>query len=41
MTLVVPCYNKERSLPYLANTLRGVESSLGGEYPLDLIFVDG
>jgi polysaccharide deacetylase family protein (PEP-CTERM system associated) len=40
VTLVVPCYNEEHSLPYLANTLRSVEQSLAGEYAFDFIFVD-
>jgi hypothetical protein len=40
VSLVVPCYNEERSLPYLANTLRSVEKELSGDYQLDLIFVD-
>lgn len=40
VTLVVPCYNEELSLSYLANTLRSVEESLAPEYELFYIFVD-
>jgi len=40
VSLVVPCYNEELALPYLANTLKSVEASLAGEYELHLIFVD-
>jgi glycosyltransferase involved in cell wall biosynthesis len=40
VSLVVPCYNEERSLPYLANTLRSVEKELSKAYELELIFVD-
>jgi glycosyltransferase involved in cell wall biosynthesis len=39
-TLVVPCYNEEQILPYLANTLRSVLQSLGNEYEISLVFVD-
>jgi polysaccharide deacetylase family protein (PEP-CTERM system associated) len=40
ITLVVPCYNEESALPYLANTLRSVETSLRAAYELHLLFVD-
>jgi polysaccharide deacetylase family protein (PEP-CTERM system associated) len=40
ITVVVPCFNEELILPYLANTLRSVERKLEGEYDLRLIFVD-
>jgi len=39
VTVVVPCYNEERILPYLANTLRSVRESLD-EYQLSFLFVD-
>ena len=40
VTLVVPCYNEEHSLPYLANTLRSVRAALSRNYEIDAIFVD-
>lgn len=40
MTVVVPCYNEELILPYLANTLRSVEAALGADYHLSFVFVD-
>jgi polysaccharide deacetylase family protein (PEP-CTERM system associated) len=40
VTLVVPCYNEEHSLPYLANTLRSVRDALSRKYELETIFVD-
>jgi glycosyltransferase involved in cell wall biosynthesis len=40
VTLVVPCYNEEHSLPYLANTLRSVREALSRNYELEAIFVD-
>jgi hypothetical protein len=39
-TIVVPCYNEELILPYLANTLRSVEETLSPRYDLHLLFVD-
>ena len=39
-TIVVPCYNEELILPYLSNTLKGVEKNLAGEFALQFIFVD-
>lgn len=40
VSVVVPCFNEELILPYLANTLRSVEGSLGAEYELSFVFVD-
>ena len=40
VTLVVPCYNEEHSLPYLANTLRSVREALARKYEIEAIFVD-
>lgn len=41
VTIVIPCYNEQESLPYLANTLRAVESNLLDHgYKADIIFVD-
>jgi polysaccharide deacetylase family protein (PEP-CTERM system associated) len=40
ITIVIPCYNEELVLPYLANTLRSVEATLEKDYDLRFIFVD-
>jgi hypothetical protein len=40
VTLVVPCYNEEIALPYLANTLESVVDTLVDRYHIELIFVD-
>ena len=40
VTIVVPCYNEELILPYLANTLRSVEEKLGHRYEFHYVFVD-
>ena len=40
VSVVVPCFNEELILPYLNNTLTGVESGLGPDYDLRFIFVD-
>ncbi len=40
ISVVIPCYNEEPSLPYLANTLRSVEESLSANYKPEFIFVD-
>ena len=40
VSVVIPCYNEEKALPYLANTLRSVEAELGAQYDLRFIFVD-
>lgn len=40
VTVVVPCYNEALVLPYLANTLRHVQTTLLGRYGLRFVFVD-
>ena len=40
VSIVVPCFNEELILPYLANTLKSVENSLKSNYELHFIFVD-
>jgi glycosyltransferase involved in cell wall biosynthesis len=40
VSIVIPCYNEELVLPYLANTLKSVESDLESDYDLRFIFVD-
>ncbi len=40
ITIVIPCFNEELVLPYLANTLKSVEATLEKEYDLKFIFVD-
>jgi polysaccharide deacetylase family protein (PEP-CTERM system associated) len=40
VTVVVPCYNEQQSLPYLANTLRSVVHEWGDRYHFSFIFVD-
>ncbi|MEA2562815.1 MAG: hypothetical protein QOH06_4319 [Acidobacteriota bacterium] len=40
VSLVVPCFNEEGSLEYLANTLRNVAAALGRDYELSFLFVD-
>ena len=40
ISIVIPCFNEESSLPYLARTLESVEFSLGGEYCPEFVFVD-
>jgi polysaccharide deacetylase family protein (PEP-CTERM system associated) len=40
VSVVIPCYNEELILPYLANTLRSVHAALAERYDLHLIFVD-
>ncbi len=40
ITIVIPCYNEEAALPYLANTLRSVEEELSEKYEPNFIFVD-
>jgi glycosyltransferase involved in cell wall biosynthesis len=39
LTLVIPCFNEELVLPYLAKTLQSVDAVLA-EYDLDFVFVD-
>jgi polysaccharide deacetylase family protein (PEP-CTERM system associated) len=41
VSIVIPCYNEEASLPYLANTLRSVEGRMSGNgFQPNFIFVD-
>lgn len=41
ISVVIPCYNEQDALPYLANTLRSVESELADSgYNANFIFVD-
>jgi polysaccharide deacetylase family protein (PEP-CTERM system associated) len=41
VSIVIPCYNEEAALPYLANTLRSVEAELiENGYQPNFIFVD-
>ena len=40
VSLVVPCYNEELALPYLANTLASVREDLADSYDLEFVFVD-
>ena len=40
VALVVPCYNEEQTLPYLANTLRSVARELGDRYRFSFVFID-
>jgi polysaccharide deacetylase family protein (PEP-CTERM system associated) len=40
VTVVVPCFNEESTLPYLANTLRSLAATLEDRYALSFIFVD-
>ncbi len=41
ITIVIPCYNEQEALPYLANTLRSVENELADAgYNANFIFVD-
>ena len=40
VSLVVPCYNEELALPYLANTLASVREELARRYDIEFVFVD-
>ena len=40
VSLVIPCYNENLILPYLANTLKSVSEVLGPAYDLRYVFVD-
>lgn len=40
VTVVIPCFNEEHTLPYLANTLESVEQTLADRYELEFVFVD-
>ncbi len=40
ITLLVPCYNEEATLPYLANTLKRFAEHAAGRFLLSYVFVD-
>lgn len=40
VSVVIPCYNEEQTLSYLANTLRSVAAAMADHYELRFIFVD-
>lgn len=40
ISIVIPCYNEAETLPYLANTLRSLETELSENYKPEFIFVD-
>ena len=40
LTLVVPCFNEERVLQFLANTLRQLEAEFADDYRFHYVFVD-
>lgn len=40
LSIVIPCYNEEASLPFLANTLESLRGHLQPEYGAQFIFVD-
>ena len=41
VSIVIPCYNEQEALPYLANTLRSVETKLHEKgYDPEILFVD-
>ncbi|HEU5042142.1 MAG TPA: glycosyltransferase [Gemmatimonadales bacterium] len=40
VTVVVPCYNEQQSLPYLKNTLRSVVEQWAQQYRFQFVFVD-
>jgi polysaccharide deacetylase family protein (PEP-CTERM system associated) len=40
ISIIIPCYNEEDSLNYLANTLRGLEENLSPNYRTRFIFID-
>ncbi len=40
VSIVIPCYNEESTVPYLANTLFELEQDLGRDYDLRFLFVD-
>jgi polysaccharide deacetylase family protein (PEP-CTERM system associated) len=40
LSIVIPCFNEETSLPYLSNTLAGVEAELSRAHAVQFIFVD-
>ena len=40
VSIVVPCFNEEQTLPYLRNTLDGLADRLAGRYAVRYVFVD-
>ena len=40
ISIVIPCFNEELILPYLSNTLVGVEAELSRDHVVHFIFVD-
>jgi polysaccharide deacetylase family protein (PEP-CTERM system associated) len=40
ISIVIPCFNEELILPYLSNTLVGVEAHLSNQHQVHFIFVD-
>ena len=40
ITIIIPCYNEELIIPYLANTLHEVKSRLSNQWKLHFLFVD-
>jgi len=40
ISIVIPCFNEELILPYLSNTLAGVEAELSHRHDVHFIFVD-
>jgi polysaccharide deacetylase family protein (PEP-CTERM system associated) len=40
ITIVMPCFNEEQSLPYLANTLRDLAEKLDAQWAVHYVFVD-
>jgi len=40
ISIVIPCFNEELILPYLSNTLTGVEAELSRDHAVHFIFVD-
>lgn len=40
ISIVIPCFNEELILPYLSNTLVGVEAELSKEHVVHFVFVD-
>jgi len=40
ISIVIPCFNEELILPYLSNTLAGVEADLSREHEVHFILVD-
>jgi polysaccharide deacetylase family protein (PEP-CTERM system associated) len=40
VSVIIPCYNEEATVPYLLNTLRDLKSALSEEYDLQFVLVD-